>query len=71
MSERFDIKAFLSGFDIVNIIERYGHRVQLEKKGTEHVGLCPFHDDKHPSLKVSQRKQLFKCHVCGAGGKRG
>jgi DNA primase len=32
------------------------------------VALCPFHDDKHPSLNISKEKQIFKCFSCGAGG---
>ncbi|RMF07442.1 MAG: DNA primase, partial [Candidatus Neomarinimicrobiota bacterium] len=51
--------------DIVTVISPY---VNLRKQGQNYVGLCPFHDDRHPSLHVSQRKQIFKCFACGAGG---
>ena len=30
--------------------------------------LCPYHDDKHPSLHFSKKKGIFKCFVCGAKG---
>ena len=30
--------------------------------------ICPFHQDKHPSMSVSKNKQIFKCFVCEAGG---
>ena len=30
--------------------------------------LCPFHDDHDPSLKISSKKQLAKCFVCGWSG---
>lgn len=29
---------------------------------------CPFHDDPHPSLKVDERKNRWKCYGCGASG---
>ncbi|MCX7694540.1 MAG: DNA primase [Caloramator sp.] len=51
--------------DIVDIISEY---VQLKKVGRNFVGVCPFHNDKGPSLSVSQDKQLFHCFGCGAAG---
>lgn len=51
--------------DVVDLIGQY---VALKKRGKEFVGLCPFHDDKRPSLNVSPAKQIFKCFACGAGG---
>jgi DNA primase len=51
--------------DIVDLVSQY---VSLKQKGREYVGLCPFHDDRNPSMYVNPVKQLFKCFVCGAGG---
>jgi DNA primase len=51
--------------DIANIVSRY---IPITKKGRNFVALCPFHDDKNPSLSISQEKQIFKCFVCGTGG---
>ncbi|GAB4198136.1 MAG: hypothetical protein Kow00105_12110 [Phycisphaeraceae bacterium] len=51
--------------DIVRLI---GEQVALRPKGKEFVGLCPFHDDKNPSMQVSPVKQIYKCFSCGAGG---
>lgn len=50
--------------DIVELISQY---VALKHSGREYVGLCPFHDDRTPSLTVSPAKQIFKCFACGAG----
>ena len=33
-----------------------------------HKALCPFHDDKHPSLTFSVRKNRYRCFVCDAHG---
>ena len=42
--------------------------LQPRKGGREYVGLCPFHDDKHPSFDVDPRRQRFKCWACGKHG---
>jgi DNA primase len=51
--------------DLVRLI---GEQVNLRPKGKEFAGLCPFHDDKTPSMQVSPQKQIYKCFSCGAGG---
>jgi DNA primase, catalytic core len=51
--------------DIVDVISNY---VRLQKKGSSHFGLCPFHNEKSPSFSVSQSKQMYYCFGCGAGG---
>ena len=42
--------------------------VQLRRKGSGFVGLCPFHKDRHPSFIVTPSKNICKCFACGAGG---
>lgn len=59
------IEEVRSGNDIVDVISGY---VRLQKKGSEYVGLCPFHNEKTPSFYVSREKQLYYCFGCGAGG---
>lgn len=51
--------------DIVDVISGY---VRLQKKGANHFGLCPFHNEKTPSFSVSGGKQMYYCFGCGAGG---
>ncbi len=50
---------------IVEVVSEY---VKLEKKGNSHFGLCPFHDDKHPSMSVSDGVKMFNCWSCGTKG---
>ncbi len=45
-----------------------GRNVALKKHGREHVGLCPFHNEKTPSFKVNEAKRSFHCFGCGAHG---
>ena len=51
--------------DIVAVISQY---VKLQKRGGNHFGVCPFHNEKTPSFSVSQGKQMYYCFGCGAGG---
>ncbi len=45
-----------------------GRRVRLIKRGREHTGLCPFHNEKTPSFTVSEEKAFYHCFGCGAHG---
>ena len=47
--------------DIVDVISSY---VRLQKKGSSYFGLCPFHNDRHPSMSVNQEKKMFNCFSC-------
>lgn len=59
------IEEVLAAVDIVDVVSDY---VELQKKGKNLVGLCPFHADSNPSMTVSPDKQIYKCFSCGAGG---
>lgn len=52
----------------LNIVDIIGEYVQLKKTGTNHKGLCPFHNETTPSFSVSETKQFFYCFGCGKGG---
>src|SRR5208337_3731230 len=52
--------------DIVRIVGEY---VKLRKSGTQNFqGLCPFHQEKTPSMSVHASRQFFHCFGCGASG---
>lgn len=66
MSDRkIDTAALLSKIDIVKVI---GEHVQLGKSGAEFEACCPFHNERTPSFKVNQVKQIYHCFGCGANG---
>ncbi len=50
------------------IEEIIGEHIALRPAGKELVGLCPFHEDRRPSMYVSPQKQIFYCFVCATGG---
>ena len=52
----------LRDLPIEGVAERLGLRVHM------HKALCPFHDDRHPSLSFRVSKNTFRCFVCGASG---
>ena len=53
--------------DIAQVI---GESISLKplRGGAELAGLCPFHDDRNPSLKVYPDRQTFRCWSCDTGG---
>ena len=65
MIDQTTIDKILTTADIVEVV---GEFVSLAKRGTQYVGLCPFHEDKNPSLVVSPSRGTFKCFACGEGG---
>jgi DNA primase len=52
----------------IDIIDVVGEFVKLKKRGTNYLGLCPFHNEKGPSFTVSPAKEIYKCFGCGKSG---
>ncbi len=52
----------------VNIVDVISSYIPLTKRGKNYFGVCPFHDDRNPSLSVSPEKQIYTCFSCGASG---
>jgi DNA primase len=59
------IQQILSRIDILEVI---GGFIRLKRRGTNYLGLCPFHNEKTPSFTVSPAKEIFKCFGCGKSG---
>ncbi len=55
-------------FETARIEEVIGDFVSLKKRGTNYLGLCPFHNEKTPSFSVSPSKGIYKCFGCGKAG---
>jgi DNA primase len=62
-----ELERLKSQVSIQRLAEARG--VELKRHGADLIGLCPFHDDKKPSLVISSRKNLWHClGACQAGG---
>lgn len=59
------IQRLIEQTDIVDVVSRY---VNLKRSGRNFVGICPFHDDKNPSMSVSPELNIYHCFSCKAGG---
>lgn len=60
-----DLKDKIKEIPISSIVSQY---ISLNKRGPIHLGLCPFHDDRNPSLTVNDSKNMFMCFSCQTGG---
>ncbi len=54
--------------DTARIEEVIQDFVTLKRRGSNMIGLCPFHAEKTPSFSVSPSKGIYKCFGCGKSG---
>ena len=66
MAELFDIEAIRAQHPIAHAVSGAG--VELRRSGRRLVGLCPFHEDRTPSLVVYEETGSYFCFGCDAGG---
>lgn len=59
------IDEIVSKNEITVTISKY---IKLEKRGSNFVAICPFHDDTTPSMHINKVKQIYKCFSCGVAG---
>jgi len=52
----------------VDMVALVGEYVRLVKRGSNHVGLCPFHAEKTPSFNVSAVHKFYHCFGCKESG---
>jgi DNA primase len=51
--------------DIVEIVSAH---TDLQQRGQDYWGVCPFHEERTPSFKVNPRDKLYYCFGCEASG---
>ncbi len=54
--------------DLAHVEDVVGEFVTLKRRGSNMIGLCPFHNEKTPSFIVSPSKGIYKCFGCGQSG---
>ena len=50
------VEEIRSRSDIVDVISGY---VKLQRKGGNYVGVCPYHNDRNPSMSDKQPRQMY------------
>ena len=65
MNNQNTINEIRSKINIVDLISEY---VPLTKKGQYYWGICPFHNDKNPSMSVDEKRQTYTCWSCHNSG---
>ena len=63
-----DLERLKQHFPLLEYLQRHNWRGHRTGARPEFVGLCPLHQETHPSFYVNARKNLFYCHGCGQGG---
>ncbi|PIS01949.1 MAG: DNA primase [Chlamydiae bacterium CG10_big_fil_rev_8_21_14_0_10_42_34] len=62
---RESLELLRSRIDLVEVLSPY---LKLQRSGAAYKGLCPFHDEKTPSLIIQRGDSHYHCFGCGAHG---
>ncbi len=65
MAERGDIDRVREGTDLVELISEV---TKVKRSGRSFMAVCPFHEEKTPSMSVDRARGLYHCFGCGKGG---
>lgn len=65
MAERADIDRIRETVDLVDLISEV---TKVKKSGRTFMAVCPFHEEKTPSMSVDRARGLYHCFGCGKGG---
>ncbi|MBS9430942.1 CHC2 zinc finger domain-containing protein, partial [Photorhabdus akhurstii] len=61
-----ELQHLKTAVSLVTVAEQQGRK--LIKRGKDYVLLCPFHEEKTPSMVLSSEKNLYHCFGCHTGG---
>jgi len=62
-----ELERLKAEIDLAALVRSKG--IELKPHGKDLLGLCPFHNDKNPSLVITPEKNLWHClGACNAGG---
>lgn len=65
MADRGDIDRVREATDLVDLISEV---TKVKKSGRTFMAVCPFHEEKTPSMSVDRARGLYHCFGCGKGG---
>jgi hypothetical protein len=67
-NDTLDFDIVLTRAKQIPILDVISRVVDVKKAGKAYIALCPFHDDKQPSLHVYPATNSFYCFGCQRGG---
>src|SRR5580698_6641100 len=62
---RESLELLRSRIDLIEVLSPY---LKLQRAGAAFKGLCPFHEEKTPSLVIQRGDSHYHCFGCGAHG---
>jgi DNA primase len=65
MADRSDIDRVREATDLVDLISEV---TTVKRSGRSFMAVCPFHEEKTPSMSVDRARGLYHCFGCGKGG---
>jgi len=65
MTDRGDIDRVREVTDLVELVSEV---TKVKKSGRSVMAVCPFHEEKTPSMSVDRARGLYHCFGCGEGG---
>ena len=63
--DRADLDRVRTAADIVDLV---GEVTKVKRTGRSYVAVCPFHQEKTPSLSLDRTRGLYHCFGCGKSG---
>jgi DNA primase len=51
-----------------NLVELVGAVTKVKRSGRSHMAICPFHQEKSPSMSLDPSRGLYHCFGCQKGG---
>ncbi len=63
--DRDDIEKIRQATSIVDLVQAV---TSVKKAGRSHKAICPFHQEKTPSMSLDPARGFYHCFGCGAGG---
>lgn len=65
MADRGDIDRVREATDLVELISEV---TKVKRSGRSYMAVCPFHQEKTPSMSIDRARGLYHCFGCGKGG---
>lgn len=65
MADRGDIDRVREATDLVELVSEV---TKVKRSGRSYMAVCPFHEEKTPSMSIDRARGLYHCFGCGKGG---